>query len=384
MASPQSSTPRVTQPSTTNSGRQIETDTGVSQSFKNTEHEAFSGGSSSSSVDVDPASCKRHPATLTRKKASATEASKREARIRLYKERIAQDLGRDVDSITPDDRLAYRAKMKKKDDAEYARQQALSPEEKRQESIQSFAEDLKRRFERQAASGELQLSLSPMFQLQETPRRSQGTCKLNGCAYLVLPGDYRIAVKSGSNSFRNPDYYHLDCFEETLNLLPPHDIFRLECDYRKYPPDHGAQCILDEYICERKRRINSATTTDEWKRAEHLWDQKRQHLKAALYSNDSLFGLFFVDKIGNDSPSKSDTDWDITEYIHDALDENKHPPLSRALANWKYEMRLATTEIADLSEDQRMQRDYFDDPMIEMIKSYALVRMPSHWGYFAA
>ncbi|KAL2822266.1 hypothetical protein BDW59DRAFT_163856 [Aspergillus cavernicola] len=234
MASPELPTPSVTPRLTTNSrqarlsddpalrGRtfglltlrpgEIETDSGVMQPPENTGNKASFGGSSSSSTDVDPASYTSYPAAPTQERASATEVSKREAREqrhyearkRRMKEVVAQSLGRDVDSITPDNKRAYKAKMKEKHDAEYARQQALSPEEKRQESIQLFAQILRRHLEAQHAPGELQLPLCPMFQLQETPRRSKAACKLCGCAYLILPGSYRIAVKPGNNSSGNP------------------------------------------------------------------------------------------------------------------------------------------------------------------------------------
>ena len=50
------------------------------------------------------------------------------------------------------------------------------------------------------------------------------------------------------------DYYHVKCFEELLDLSSSHYAERFEPDRWKHIPDHGAQCILEEYLSRWKHR----------------------------------------------------------------------------------------------------------------------------------
>jgi hypothetical protein len=65
------------------------------------------------------------------------------------------------------------------------------------------------------------------------------------------------------------DYYHVGCFEELLDLSSPHYVARFVPD-RKHIPDHGANCILEEYISRWKLRIQPA------KEAQQAPDQEEQ------------------------------------------------------------------------------------------------------------
>jgi hypothetical protein len=65
------------------------------------------------------------------------------------------------------------------------------------------------------------------------------------------------------------DYYHVECFEELLDLSSPHYVARFVPD-RKHIPDQGANCILEEYISRWKLRIQPG------KEAQQAPDQEEQ------------------------------------------------------------------------------------------------------------
>jgi hypothetical protein len=100
--------------------------------------------------------------------------------------------------------------------------------------------------------------------MREVQVRFQPSCKIRpftlqlgrSCACRPCPriASFACAI-STSYADLSTDYYHVGCFEELLDLSSPHYLARLEPDRRKYIPDRGAQCILEEYISRWKLRI---------------------------------------------------------------------------------------------------------------------------------
>jgi hypothetical protein len=146
--------------------------------------------------------------TRSKQRREDRERRQRERRKRTRIANVARQLGRDADSITDEDVKQHFRMWKERDDAKAARRQALSPEERRQEDIESDKRSLKRHLTPQFASGlsgEARLSHYPIFKLQNAPDSRDGaTCQLTSCSDRILPDDYRIAVTPGDNAYRNP------------------------------------------------------------------------------------------------------------------------------------------------------------------------------------
>ncbi|GIK05801.1 hypothetical protein Aspvir_009914 [Aspergillus viridinutans] len=270
--------------------------------------------------------------------------------------------------------------------AEHARRQALSPEERRQEDIGSDKRNLMRHLKPQflsGFSGDAQLSHYPIFLLQKAPdSRNGATCRGISCTDRILPGDYRIAVSPGRNVYGSPDYYHVHCFEELLDLTSPHFVSRFEPAITKYIPDHGAQCILEECTRKWKSQIESANTEPhEWSIADGHWEQIRQSSRRArqeAYLEYQRMNLIDAAPEADDSPSMPGSDWNIADYIPSESDPayDARTLLSRALTEWKNDLRLVFSEITELSDEERIEREALGNS-IRQIKSYGVVRMPN-------
>ncbi|EXJ54956.1 uncharacterized protein A1O5_12867 [Cladophialophora psammophila CBS 110553] len=198
-----------------------------------------------------------------------------ESRKRRRRENVARKVGHDVDS---DEEREYWRAVFNRHAAEEARRQALSPEARRQEDIQRSAEVLRNHIKPQLtldSSGSGRLRYYPLFLFQEAPdSRNGATCRLDHCTDRITPGQYRIALSPGIWDSRGPDFYHVKCFEQLLDLSSPHYAARFEPDMRKHIPDHGAQCILEEYISRWKLRTQQTPKHEEDPRsspsAEHI------------------------------------------------------------------------------------------------------------------
>jgi hypothetical protein len=59
------------------------------------------------------------------------------------------------------------------------------------------------------------------------------------------------------------DYYHVECFEELLDLSSPHYVARFVRHDWTYGADRGASCILKEYVSRWKTRIQTRKETHE-------------------------------------------------------------------------------------------------------------------------
>jgi hypothetical protein len=241
----------------------------------------------------------------------------------------------------------------------------------------------------------------------------------------VTPGNH--------NYYQNPDYYHVKCFEELLDLSSPHYLARFESDITKYIPDIGAQYILNEYLRRWKVRIGllsdderaasdpasnpidsegtpsntnpggEATITDrsdnsgqdnamapelpttnqpagneeedEWRRADDIWAEIRRHRTQRLQVDPDILRV----SLGEDDPAVK---WDITDYVvrEDDLDYDERHLLSTALSIWDIDRRIATTDIGKLNENGLKFRKFLGEDRIEKIQRYAAAWMPNIQG----
>ncbi|KAL2818714.1 hypothetical protein BDW59DRAFT_151903 [Aspergillus cavernicola] len=213
---------------------------------------------------------------------SATETSEQEARRKIqrekrktrarenrrqhYRQTIARELGRDVNSITAADMQEYSNRRSEHYAAEKGRRQALSAAERYTEDIQAVA----RYFEKHVHTefGPYSKRPYPVFLLQLAPDSVQGAeCRLRHCDTKILPDDYRIAVEPGEKHWSgSPDHYHLECFEELLDLSSLTYATRFQPDIH-YFPGHMEANILREYI----QRWVSRLSAQEHAFPEHIW-----------------------------------------------------------------------------------------------------------------
>ncbi|KAE8382662.1 hypothetical protein BDV26DRAFT_288226 [Aspergillus bertholletiae] len=382
------------------------------------------------------------PSASRQKRSRKTAASKAEARRKRRRQNIAREMGREDDSIGTDEEREYWNGVRQHLIAEEARRQALSPEERRRENTrkeaQALRDHLKPRFEPYWRSMET-LSHYPIFVLQDAPPSNNGaTCQLGSCPDRILPGDYRIAVTPGrQNYYGNPDYYHVKCFEELVDLSSPHYLARFESDRTKYIPDYGAQCILEEYLRRWRVRIGSlddnsrpasdlasnptdsegdpsdiilgdrtitkqsddssqeaaiapgqAMTNqqaeiveeDEWRRADDIWEKRREQTTRRFQADRALFNI-------QNTPLKDDdnaVEWNITSYLpleEDPEYDERHT-LSEALIEWDIDLWLGTEDVDRLDEKGLRAREELGEETIKKIKRYAVVHMPTYPGLF--
>ncbi|KIW63053.1 hypothetical protein PV04_09931 [Phialophora macrospora] len=175
-----------------------------------------------------------------------------EGQKRRRRERIAKAVGHEIDS--DGEREYWRAKFDRFA-AEEARRAALSPEARRQEDIEGAAELFRAHIKPVLAfdyAGAAHLRHYPLFLLQSAPNGA--ACRLRHCSDRIAPGQYRIAVSPGAGYPRGPDHYHVKCFEHLLDLSSLHYVARFEPDRQKHMPDHGAHCILEEYVSRWRLR----------------------------------------------------------------------------------------------------------------------------------
>ncbi|KAL9615755.1 MAG: hypothetical protein Q9160_009282 [Pyrenula sp. 1 TL-2023] len=212
--------------------------------------------STSSPVDVPRPPKRRLASTNQQEQIEEREQRSEQKRKRIRRENIARIVGHEVDS---DGEREYFRACRDRDVAEVARRKALSPEARTKEDIERSEEALRRHIKPQLTfhySGLAKLCHYPLFLLQTVlDARNATACRLFHCTDRIIPGQYRIALSPGNWGARSPDYYHVKCFEELLDLTSPHYMARFEADSQKYVPDHGVQCILEEYISRWRLRI---------------------------------------------------------------------------------------------------------------------------------
>ncbi|KAL2429291.1 hypothetical protein ABEF95_002763 [Exophiala dermatitidis] len=211
------------------------------------------------SSTIAPHSSRREPATTDQQaKHEQRRQRLKESHNRRRRERIAKKVCHEIDS---DGEREYWRAVYDRSMAESARREALSPEARRQEDIESAAKAFRSHIEPILAfddAGVAHLQHYPLFLLQRAPDSHNGAaCRLPHCSDRITPGQYRIAVSPGSWDPRGPDHYHVQCFEHLLDLSSLHYVARFEPDRRKHIPDQGACCILEEYISRWRRRLRT-------------------------------------------------------------------------------------------------------------------------------
>ncbi|KAJ4553785.1 hypothetical protein HRR93_001852 [Exophiala dermatitidis] len=216
------------------------------------------------SSTIAPHSSRREPATTDQQaKHEQRRQRLKESHNRRRRERIAKKVGHEIDS---DGEREYWRAVYDRSMAESARREALSPEARRQEDIESAAKAFRSHIEPILAfddAGVAHLQHYPLFLLQRAPESHNGAaCRLPHCFDRIAPGQYRIAVSPGSWDPRGPDHYHVKCFEHLLDLSSLHYVARFEPDRRKHIPDHGACCILEEYMSRWRRRLRTKQPSD--------------------------------------------------------------------------------------------------------------------------
>ena len=155
---------------------------------------------------------------LTKKvKTQQEEARERQQRLqedRKLKRRakISSEVGHEVNSDEEREYLEKRRQTLKENReaakarraAEDARRAALSPNERRQEDVDSQARHFRNFIKPQVLPGATQPSdvqHYPLFLLQEAPKSSRGaTCRFRLCDDRINPYEYRIAVSPGENN----------------------------------------------------------------------------------------------------------------------------------------------------------------------------------------
>ncbi|KAJ4514887.1 hypothetical protein HRR75_004251 [Exophiala dermatitidis] len=159
------------------------------------------------SSTIAPHSSRREPATTDQQaKHEQRRQRLKESHNRRRRERIAKKVGHEIDS---DGEREYWRAVYDRSMAESARREALSPEARRQEDIESAAKAFRSHIEPILAfddAGVAHLQHYPLFLLQRAPESHNGAaCRLPHCFDRIAPGQYRIAVSPGSWDPRGPD-----------------------------------------------------------------------------------------------------------------------------------------------------------------------------------
>ena len=185
----------------------------IAQSSEETQNGGVAHKLSSSSTTAPTSSSTVAPSPSTREPTNANQLERLEARKqrleesrkRKRRENIAREVGHEVDS---DGEREYWRAVHDRHAAEEARRQALSPEVRRQEDIESSAEVLRGHVKPQLtldSSGLAHLYHYPLFLLQTAPdSRNGATCRLHHCTDRITPGQYRIALSPGIWDARGP------------------------------------------------------------------------------------------------------------------------------------------------------------------------------------
>lgn len=152
---------------------------------------------SSSTATRHPPTCE--PASTDQQgKPQARQQRLAEKQKRTRRKRIAWEVGDEVDS---DGEEEYWLAFDNRLEAEEARREALSPEERRQEDIELSAKAFRKHIKPQLIldyTGFARLSHFPLFLLQTAPdSRSRAKCRLPHCSDGIAPGQYRIALTPG-------------------------------------------------------------------------------------------------------------------------------------------------------------------------------------------
>ena len=155
-------------------------------------------------------------------------------------------------------------------------------------------------------------------------------------------------------------FYHVQCFEELLDLDSPHYVVRFEPDMNGFRPDLGARKVFQEYISRWEARIKQVDTkptasektsdifsdihtaagdgeappvseeaveVDVWKIADSIYKQARQAKTGTGASQQQ------TPTNGNGQQAG----WHITQYLLRETDPGyvKRHSLSMALESWK-------------------------------------------------
>ncbi|KAJ6178938.1 hypothetical protein N7519_009399 [Penicillium mononematosum] len=184
---------------------------------------------------------------------------------------------RDAASIGSDDERKWVSKVFEGIEAEEKRRQGLSPAERRQEDIQVSAKALERLVKEDV--GPYSSRPYAVFLLQVAPQsRSGAKCQLPHCETRILPGDYRIKLDGGHWSEYPSGSYHVDCFEEILNLSSRSYASRFIPDMQ-YFPGRMEVCILQEYV----RRWMIRLGVQEHPFPEQSWGTFAKEIKSERY-----------------------------------------------------------------------------------------------------
>jgi hypothetical protein len=139
--------------------------------------------------------------------AEAKKKARREAQAKTREETlkrkrradIAKEVAHDVDADGEQEYENARwERLKAQLDAEEARRDALSPEERRKEdvvrAVRSFKQSIKPHSLFHNFRSVCELDYYPTFVLQEAPRsHNEARCYAGVCEKRILPGEYRIA-----------------------------------------------------------------------------------------------------------------------------------------------------------------------------------------------
>jgi hypothetical protein len=140
------------------------------------------------------------PGNLEAREEGPAESSKRK-RAETAIERMARLMDSD------EEQERWRA-VSARFDAEQARREALSPEERDREDTECQAGLLRSHIEPQLEvcfDGVAHLDYYPIFQFQKAPHSHNGaTCRFIHCTNRIVPGQYRIALSPGMSDPRGP------------------------------------------------------------------------------------------------------------------------------------------------------------------------------------
>ncbi|KAF2495874.1 hypothetical protein BU16DRAFT_359308 [Lophium mytilinum] len=243
-----------------------------------------------------------------------------------------------------------------------------------------------------------------LFFIELAPYSNRGAaCQHVTCKDHIEAGSYRIAVKPGMNLYKNPDFYHVRCFEELVDFSQAAYLDRIIPVTRNYVSvrglsgisildgnnflDGGAERLVLEWkwsmrkLMDRRDEVPITTEPD--------LDNLHRKAGSASYEFKPINGMpdheFFTLSIML-APIESDgvddqDEWNLFErYLprdfNNIEDFKKPHSLSDILSVWKSDKFLACANEDRLTDKAKEEKDKLGEKAIRAIRRLSAVPMP--------